>query len=105
MQYMHLPNEAQYRDTGPGKFLVHDSPYVKILVFSLREGQELPLHSHDDEGYASHLVLEGEGVFLKEDGEQPAKAGDIVVCEIREPHGVRATNGDMQVIAHIAPPI
>ena len=38
----------------------------------------------------SILVLEGEGEFLGRDAALPAKAGDILISEIAEPHGIRA---------------
>jgi len=87
------------------RFLVHDSPYFKILNFNLKAGQELPVHSHEVEGQLSLLVLEGRGVFLGKEGHDlPAEAGDVVIAEISEPHGIRA-HQDMRVVVTIAPPI
>ncbi len=86
-------------------FLVEDSPYFKIINFNLKAGVTFPVHSHDLDGELSILVFEGEGFFLGEkDAEIPAKVGDMLVSEIREPHGVRATT-DMRIIVTIAPPI
>ena len=85
--------------------LVHDSPYFKILNFNFKAGQELPVHSHDIEGEVSIAVLEGSGQFLAKDGTTlPAHAGDVLICEISEPHGVKAET-DMRVLVTIAPPI
>jgi len=87
------------------RLLVHDSPYFKILNFNFKAGQELPIHSHDIEGEVCIAVIEGNGEFLGKDGAtMAAKAGDILVCEISEPHGLRAKN-DMRVLVTIAPPI
>lgn len=87
------------------KLLVHDSPYFKILNFNFKAGQELPIHSHDVEGQLSITVLEGEGEFLGEnDTKMKAQVGDVLVSDIAEPHGIRATK-DMRVIVTIAPPI
>jgi len=86
-------------------FLVHDSPNFKILNFNFRAGQELPVHSHDIEGEVSLVILEGEGEFLGKDGATlPAKAGDVVVSDIAEPHGLRAKT-DLRLLVTIAPPI
>ncbi len=64
-----------------------------------------PVHSHDLDGELSIQVLEGEGFFLAEkDAEIPAAVGDVLISEIREPHGVRATT-KMRIIVTIAPPI
>jgi quercetin dioxygenase-like cupin family protein len=87
------------------RFLVHDSPYFKILNFNFRAGQELPVHAHDIEGEVSLAVLEGEGEFLGADGATlPAKAGDVLISAISEPHGLRAKT-DLRLLVTIAPPI
>ncbi len=86
------------------RFLVNDSPYMKILNFNFKAGQELPLHSHNIEGQVSMVVLEGEGEFLSQSGVLPAKAGDVLISEISEPHGIRAIS-DLRLLVTIAPPI
>jgi quercetin dioxygenase-like cupin family protein len=51
------------------------------------------------------MVVEGKGWFLGEnDTKIPADTGDILVSEIREPHGVMADT-KMRSIVTIAPPI
>lgn len=94
---------------NPGKmqrfFLVEDSPHFKLINFNLDEGVTFPVHSHDLDGELSILVLEGEGFFLGEDdAEIPAQKGDILISQIREPHGVRASS-KMRILVTIAPPI
>ncbi|MBI4775182.1 MAG: cupin domain-containing protein [Deltaproteobacteria bacterium] len=87
------------------RLLVHDSPYFKILNFNFNPGQELPVHSHDIEGQVSIAVLEGEGEFLGEDNAVlPAVAGDVLISDIAEPHGVRAKTA-LRILVTIAPPI
>lgn len=85
-------------------FLVEDSPYFKIINFNLDKGVTFPVHSHDLDGELSIQVLEGEGFFLGEESEIPAQQGDILISQIREPHGVRATS-KMRILVTIAPPI
>ncbi len=86
-------------------FLVEDSEFFKIINFNLDAGVTFPVHSHDLDGELSIQVVEGEGFFLGEgDAEIPAKVGDILISEIREPHGVRATT-KMRIVVTIAPPI
>lgn len=105
MKTIHLYEANDFNDSSMKKFLVHDSPYFKILNFNFRAGQELPIHHHDIDGQLSITVLEGEGEFLGADGAAvPAKAGDVLISEIAEPHGIRAVS-DMRVIVTIAPPI
>lgn len=105
MKRIELFKENDFNDLHMSRFLVHDSPYFKILNFNFKPGQELPIHSHDIEGQLSIAVLEGEGLFLAEKGKTlPARAGDILISDISEPHGIRAI-GAMRVLVTIAPPI
>lgn len=86
-------------------FLVEDSENFKIINFNLDEGVTFPVHSHDLDGELSIQVLEGEGYFLGENElEIPARKGDILISQIREPHGVRAST-KMRILVTIAPPI
>jgi len=105
MRKINLYEENNFSEENMKKFLVHDSPYFKILNFNFKAGQELPIHSHDVEGQLSITVLEGEGEFLGEDNTKlDAQTGDVLISEISEPHGIRAIK-DMRVLVTIAPPI
>jgi quercetin dioxygenase-like cupin family protein len=104
MKKSNLYEENDFNDLHMSRFLVHDSPYFKVLNFNFRAGQELPIHSHDVEGQLSIMVLEGTGEFLGKERTLPADPGDVLISEISEPHGVRATT-DMRVVVTIAPPI
>jgi quercetin dioxygenase-like cupin family protein len=97
--------DNDFSEKSLSKLLVHDSPYFKILNFNFKAGQELPIHSHDIDGQLSITVLEGTGVFLgKDDATIPANPGDVLISDINEPHGIRATT-DLRVLVTIAPPI
>jgi quercetin dioxygenase-like cupin family protein len=86
-------------------FLVHESPYMKVINFNFKAGQELPIHSHDIEGQLSIAVLEGVGQFLGREGKTlEANPGDVLISDIAEPHGIRAVS-DLRVLVTIAPPI
>lgn len=86
-------------------FLVENSPSFKVINFNLDAGVTFPVHSHDLDGELSIQVLEGSGFFLGEEGaEIPAHQGDILISQIREPHGVRAGER-MRILVTIAPPI
>ncbi|NOY67876.1 MAG: cupin domain-containing protein, partial [Deltaproteobacteria bacterium] len=92
-------SEARFQN-----FLVHESQYFKIINFNFKAGQELPVHSHDIEGQVCIAVLEGNGEFLgKDDARMPANAGDVLVADINDPHGIHAIS-DMRVLVTIAPP-
>jgi quercetin dioxygenase-like cupin family protein len=105
MKQVNLYEAGTFAEKGFGRLLVHDSPYFKIINFNFKAGQELPLHAHDIEGQVSLVIIEGEGEFLGKDGTcVPAKAGDVVITEISEPHGLRAAT-DLRLLVTIAPPI
>jgi quercetin dioxygenase-like cupin family protein len=106
MKVVKLTETNEYTPNAMKRFfLVEDSEHFKIINFNLDEGVTFPVHSHDLDGELSIQVLEGEGFFLAEkDAEIPATVGDILISEIREPHGVRATT-KMRIIVTIAPPI
>ena len=97
--------ENGFNEKAMSNFLVHDSPYMKVLSFNFKSGQELPIHSHDIDGQLCIVVLEGSGEFLgKDDAAISAEPGDVLISDINEPHGVRASS-DMRVLVTIAPPI
>ena len=105
MKKVELFKENDFNDLHMSRLLVHDSPYFKVLNFNFRAGQELPIHSHEIEGQLSITVLEGEGEFLGKAGATiPAGPGDVLISDISEPHGIRATS-DLRVLVTIAPPI
>ncbi|MDX9897093.1 MAG: cupin [Desulfofustis sp.] len=100
---------TETNDYTPGAmkryFLVEDSENFKIINFNLDAGVTFPVHSHDLDGELSIQVLEGDGFFLGDkDHETPASQGDILISQIREPHGVRART-NMRILVTIAPPI
>lgn len=105
MKKTELFNEHGFKELTFSNFLVHESEHMKVINFNFKAGQKLPVHSHDLDGELTLVILEGEGEFMAADGAtMPAHTGDILVSEIREPHGVRATT-DMRVLVTIAPPI
>jgi len=106
MKVMKL-NETNEFTPGAMKrfFLVEDSEFFKIINFNLDAGVVFPVHSHDLDGELSIQVVEGNGYFLGEgDTKIPAETGDILISEIREPHGVEAET-NMRIVVTIAPPI
>ena len=105
MKRVDLFAENGFSELNFRNFLVHDSPYFKILNFNFKAGQELPIHSHDIEGQVCIVVLIGEGEFLGDKGATlPAGPGNVLISDISEPHGIRAKT-DMRVLVAIAPPI
>jgi quercetin dioxygenase-like cupin family protein len=102
---VHLPGLGKFDPVRLNSYLIHDSPYLKILIFNFTPGQELALHTHELEGQKSLHLVSGQGEFLGPDGAAcPAQAGDLLICDISEPHGFRATTA-ATVLVTMAPPI
>lgn len=104
MKKIDLGDTNQFSPISIRSFVLHDSPYFKIINFNIGAGQLFPVHSHQIEGQLSMVVLEGEGEFLSDNAAIPAKPGDMLISDISEPHGVKAKT-NMRIIVTIAPPI
>ena len=97
--------ENRFDERSMKNFLVHESPYMKVINFNFKAGQELPIHSHEIEGQVAIAILEGQGQFLGAGGKElDANVGDVLISDINEPHGIRAVS-DLRVLVTIAPPI
>ncbi len=103
MKKIALAETSVFDEKSFKRFLLHDSPYFRVLNFNLKAGQLFPVHSHPTEGQLTIQVVEGSGEFLSTDTAIPAASGDILVSDISEPHGVRAVT-DMRILVTIAPP-
>ncbi len=105
MRKIELDSTREFNPLGMKAIVLHDSEFFKILNFNLQAGALFPIHAHDLDGQLSILVIEGEGEFLADnDVTMVAKTGDMLISDIREPHGVKATT-DMRIVVTIAPPI
>jgi len=104
MKKIELGQTNEFSPISIRSFVLHDSPHFKIINFNIGAGQLFPVHSHQIEGQLSMMVLEGEGEFLSDTSSIPAKAGDMLIADISEPHGVKATT-KMRIVVTIAPPI
>ena len=105
MKKIDLQDSNEFNPLGMKSTVLHDSEHFKILNFNIKAGHIFPVHSHDLDGQLSILIIEGEGAFLADnDAAIPAKTGEMLISDIREPHGVRADT-DMRIIVTIAPPI
>ena len=96
-------DHAVWRPDKMGKSTLFESPRLMVGLNAFEPGQSHPLHAHAgmDKVYQ---VVEGEGVFLLEQGEMPMKAGDLLVAPDGVPHGVRNTGtGRLLVLLVLAP--
>ena len=106
MKVMKLSETNEFTPGAMKRFiLVEKSEFFKIINFNLEAGVIFPVHSHDLDSELSIQVVDGNGYFLGEgDTKIPAEKGDILISEIREPHGVEAET-NMRIVVTIAPPI
>jgi len=92
--------EAEFSPDRPVSKLLYDSEAMRIVVFGLVAGQEIPPHSTSSR-VVLHMV-QGKGAFLTGGGERPGHAGDFVITEPEEPHGLKAEEKTV-LLAVIAP--
>lgn len=94
---------AVYQDDKMGKATLFRSERVLLGLNGFEPGQQHDLHSHAgmDKVYQ---VLEGEGVYLTDAGEQPITAGMTMVAPEGVAHGLRNTgDGRLLVLAILTP--
>lgn len=102
MHALNLIDNAEFNDSSMKKHIINKGINFNVINFNLKKGQELPIHHRDIEGDFAICIIEGEGLFLTENGELPAKRGEVLLGKIKEPHGIKA-HTDMIVIATVTP--
>lgn len=89
----------------PATAILHDTPDVRLIVFRLMPGQEVPAHRSLSSVVLT--VLAGTGVLSGEqDGhpcEQVCAAGDVMAYAPNELHAMRALDDELLLLASITP--
>lgn len=85
----------------PATAIVLDTPDVRLLVFRLQPGQSVA--PHRNASTVMLTVLAGEGILSGGDGERRCVAGEHVVYEPTETHGMRAVESELLLLATITP--
>ena len=89
----------------PATAIVHDADDVRLVVFRLAAGQEVPPHRTSSSVLLT--VLEGEGVLYGEEHGAPVNVpcaqGDVIAYDPNEIHGMRSPSGELLLLATIAP--
>jgi quercetin dioxygenase-like cupin family protein len=96
-------DHAEWRGDKMGKSTLFESPRLLVGLNAFEPGQSHALHAHAgmDKVYQ---VVEGEGVFLLDGRELPARTGDLLVATEGVPHGIRNPGpGRLLVLAILAP--
>jgi quercetin dioxygenase-like cupin family protein len=101
MQFIDLNTVDTFMADRPYRELLYDSPNLRVLVFNLEPGQEIPVHSHSSDSDVALIILEGEGKFTGAH-EMPARAGLTQIMPVAEPHGLDA-HTRMRLLVLIAP--
>jgi len=101
MKRVNLQEAARFSADKPCRDLIFDSPNMRVLAFNFEPGQELPVHSHQADSEVGMLILEGEGFFTGAQ-EAPARAGDLQILPVGEPHGLKAKTR-VRLLVFIAP--
>lgn len=95
-----IAKEAEFSPDRPVAKLLYDSDAMRIVVFGLLPGQEVPPHTAPSRVLLQ--IVTGRGVFVTGGGEVPAPPGKFVVTEPEEPHGLKAVEKTV-MLAVIAP--
>lgn len=100
MERVSLDELEGYSDEHPVAKIVYDSEAMRVVLFCLSEGQEIPIHVSTSEVLLQ--VLKGRGSLVTDKEEVKAGPGTIVTYAREEPHGMKAVE-KMVILATIAP--
>ena len=96
---MNLLENARF-GTVRGVEVLADYPEVRLVLFSLQNGQEV---RGKGEPRVHLLCLEGEGTLFAGEREVLARPGTLLDASPGEPHGARADQGRFLVLGIITP--
>lgn len=85
----------------PATAILLDTPDVRLVVFRLSPGQAVPPHTSTSTVLL--WVLEGTGILSGGDAERECTRGDLMSYAPNELHGMRATDGELLLLATITP--
>ena len=100
---IHPRDHAAYSPDRMGKSTLFRSERMLVGLNAFEPGQEHALHAHAGMDKVYH-VIEGQGLFLLENGDVPMQAGVLMVAPEGVPHGIRNTGtGRLLVLTILAP--
>jgi quercetin dioxygenase-like cupin family protein len=89
------------RQDRPASAIVHDCPAVRLVVFRLAPGQSVA--PHHSASTVLLQVLAGRGVISGACSERACVEGDVLLFDPGEPHGMRAEDEELLLLAAITP--
>jgi quercetin dioxygenase-like cupin family protein len=96
-----LAAEAVAHADQPASALLHDSADARVVIFRIEPGQEVRVHT--SESTVLLAIVSGSGTVTDAESERAVRAGDLVVYEVAEPHGMRAHEEQLVIAAVIVP--
>jgi quercetin dioxygenase-like cupin family protein len=103
MPTINVADQIAFRPDKLNKVNLFEVPQFFVDVYCLEPGQEQKPHAHADAAKV-YYVLEGEGVFLVDGEERVLGAGNAVLSEAGDPHGVRNTSSErLTLLVMMAP--
>jgi mannose-6-phosphate isomerase-like protein (cupin superfamily) len=63
-----------------------------VTIRNFEPGQVTELHTHPENAHCIYII-EGSGIYLREDMEVPIEAGQFIIVPRGMPHGLRNTGG------------
>jgi quercetin dioxygenase-like cupin family protein len=89
------------KSNRPATAIVHDGADARLVVFRIEPGQSVAPHSSTSTVVLS--IVSGSGMVSGASDARPVRAGDLVVYEPNELHGMQALEEQFVVLATIAP--
>ena len=105
MKLVNVPNAALEavgsHPNRPATATLHDSADLRLVVFRLAAGQSVPVHRSGSTVMLT--AISGRGFVRGGEEEQLVTAGETVVFEPNEFHGMRAAACELVLLATITP--
>lgn len=98
---LHLADQVQYLEGQIVSKTLAQNSHHSLTLFAFDKGEEIS--SHDSEGDAMVLALDGEGKITIDGAEHLLKAGDAIVMPAQIPHAVFASERFKMLLTVIFP--
>ena len=104
MEHEQVLTLAEQITVHPGQVVsktLAQNPYVSITLFGFSEGEEIS--THESNGDAIVLVLEGTGKCTIDGSEHLLHAGETIVMPAKKPHAVSAKEDFKMLLTVVFP--
>lgn len=104
IEHEQVLNLAGQVSVQPGQVVsrtLAQNPYVSVTLFAFAKGEEIG--THDSQGDAMVLVLEGTGRFTVDGRDYLLQAGESLVMPAKKPHAVYAPEDFKMLLTVVFP--